>query len=111
MMKLLMSFQIAGVGEPAPAMCTTEGLLSSVDIQVHLEIGTGHKALLTQGAGERPLSVVDDHMLPQVTLVDKLLIAARATIRSFYGTRSNVYGEITRVGGSCGARSKMAIRK
>jgi hypothetical protein len=63
MMKLLMSFQIARVGEPAPALCTTEGLLPSVDVLVHLELAGGHKALLTQRAGEHSLPGVDDHVM------------------------------------------------
>jgi hypothetical protein len=84
-MKLLMSFQIAGVGKPAPTMCTTEGLLPSVDVQVHLELPGAHKALLTQGAGEPPLPGVDNSVLPQAALMDKLLMAVRATVRLLYG--------------------------
>lgn len=82
---LLVSLQVAGVGEAAVADGAAEGPLSGVDVPVDVQLTLTHKALATHQAGVGLLPHVPRHVFLQVRLQEEALCASGAAKRPLHG--------------------------
>lgn len=82
---LLVSLQVAGMGEAAVADGAAEGPLASVDVPVDIQLTLTHKALATHQAGVRLLPCVPRHVFLQVRLQEEALCASCAAKRPLHG--------------------------
>lgn len=84
-LNLLVSLEVAGMGEASVTDRAAEGPLSSVHIAVNVQLALAHKALATEQASVGLLPGVPGHVLLQVRLQEEALCAAGAAVRALHG--------------------------
>lgn len=104
MLNLLVSLQVAGMGETAVTDRAAEWSLSCVDILMDIQLALAHKALPTKLAAIGSLSAVASLVLLKVRLQEEALGAAGAAVGSLHGKGPEPSQLEARVGGGSLAR-------